>query len=228
LSISLRHARCWSAALDLLLPTQKAKREACSRILNSHAVSVPLIGISKIAVLAVAARHDRAEEKFGAGVTAVTVELTLYGKTGFYLHRVDGTKIDFSYIQATASPNSRRDVMAACRLAVEDQIDRFRDERLRADNPTCDITGMPLSIKSAQVHHAPPKMFDVLADEWAATAGGHGRIAEDIDHGQLGGRLSKRHAKSWQAYHAEHANLQLVHEYANSSVESARRKIGAT
>lgn len=44
-------------------------------------------------------RHPRAAEKIGAGIDHFTIGIADYGTLCFYLHRVDGTRTDFSYLK---------------------------------------------------------------------------------------------------------------------------------
>jgi hypothetical protein len=45
------------------------------------------------------ARHPRAAEKIGKGISHFTIGTGLYGTLCLYLHRVDGTRTDFSYLK---------------------------------------------------------------------------------------------------------------------------------
>lgn len=45
------------------------------------------------------ARHPRAAEKIGKGIERFTIEPALFGTLCFYLHRVDGTRTDFSFMK---------------------------------------------------------------------------------------------------------------------------------
>jgi hypothetical protein len=214
-----------AAQLDLLLPTKKAKKEAMSRILASGIEQ--LDGILLSAVLAVAARHPHAEQKFGGEVVGVCVRPAIYGTRAFHIMRGDGTSTDFSYIKAVDKPSYRRDVIDACRRGIQYQVDAFKAAQMQGD-PVCAITGMPLAYDSAQVHHAPP-MFDAMATEWIDANGGPEHLGERLDwrDNQYGAQLHPEDLPSWQQHHATHARLQLVHIYANAGVEAIRRRISA-
>lgn len=225
--VTLDTALVLAQQLDRIAPTKKAKKAACSAILNAHDVPHTLDHLEQLTVLAVAARHPRAEQKFGSGMVRVVIGLGDRGGRCFYLHREDGSTTDFSFYKAIDNPNRRREVMVACRRAVQQQVDEFRDTQFDAGVPICPLSGWPLAREDSHVHHARHN-FDALVEDWVQDWRGMEAVAESLDHSdnQFGARLVGDMLTSWQAYHAAHAVLQLVHWAANQAEENARRERG--
>lgn len=213
----------YAQRLHALYPTKKAKKERAREALYRDA----LTDGDKRVVIALLGTHPDRAEKIGCGIADIEVRPAMYGTQGFYLLRADGSGTDFSYLKCLTPPTPRDDVLAACRAAIRDDIEKFRNERL-ARNPICDLTGVTV-ISNGHVHHAPP-MFDVLVDTWAKFAGpGHEVIADACANGDnvYGNQLAEHHRQSWLAFHRTEARLQFVHPTANLGIEALRRKIKA-
>ena len=206
-----------------LLPTAALREQVCKTLLRRAATDDPLV---QRFLIGLASQHPRADEKFGTGVLEVTIRKASYGTKCFYLNRADGTGTDFSYIKAVSPPAPKNDVDAACRIAIQGQIDAYRSMRLHGRNPTCDVTGVPLFDNNAHVHHAPP-MFAALLNQWVAASGGWEQVAGRMIHhdNQHGAQLAPDDLQSWRDWHQTNANLQLVHADVNGQIEQMRRRL---
>lgn len=210
----------------VLLSTKTLREQVCKTLLRAGNVDDEL---TQEFLIGLASGHPQAPAKFGEGVTHVTVEVASYGTRCFVLHRIDGTRTDFSYKKALTPPEPREEVVSACRRAVQGQIDLFKSRRLHGRHPNCDITGVPVFADTAHVHHAPP-MFDTLVNQWVTTAGGYEAVATRIEHadGQHGSRMCSADLDSWGEWHRDNANLQLVHADVNLGVEALRRRVSGS
>lgn len=92
-----------------------------------------------------------------------------YSTLGFWAHRVDGTKTDFSYILAVKgeAKNSSELFYEACREAVNPHIVTLKKAyfRIYADAEgyvECDATGKLLTFRTANVDHAFPVFRDIV------------------------------------------------------------------
>ncbi len=117
-------------------------------------------------------RHPRAAEKIGQGVAGFTVQSAVMGTRCFVVHRVDGSSTDFSFHSCITAPDSIALVRRAMRRAISDQTNEFKRASAARGPLVCAVTGQMLSWNDAHVDHAPP-VFVVLADDWAARAGGY-------------------------------------------------------
>ena len=97
--------------------------------------------------------------------------------------------------------------------------------RLAVD-PTCQVTGMPITAENSHVHHAPP-MFDTIADSFAEHVGGYDLLAGRLKTGDnvYGSYMVEDDCRSWLTWHGQRAVLLLVHRSANAHIEAARRNI---
>jgi Protein of unknown function (DUF3223) len=81
--------------------TQKDANSYIKELLNAQEI---LAGISEpdhSFLCSLISRHPRAKEKVGPGVSHFTVEFALHGTRCFYITRVDGSKVNFSYFKCT-------------------------------------------------------------------------------------------------------------------------------
>ena len=79
--------------------TQRQASSFVQQLLNSQPLKVPVSEPHHSFLCALIALHPRSAEKIGGGIRHFTVEPALHGTHCFYLTRVDGTKIDFSYLK---------------------------------------------------------------------------------------------------------------------------------
>lgn len=93
----------------------------------------PLAGAEFDFMLALFARHPRANAKFGPGVASLRLVYGPNNAPTFLLRRVDGTETDISYIKCIHPPSRRDDARAAMRQAVRDDICEFKEKKLGAD-----------------------------------------------------------------------------------------------
>lgn len=209
---------------DREYPSKKAAGEEFRRILNSAVLGRALRGsdAETVGLLLTAGRHPESVEKIGPGVAAVVVREAAYGTRCFWVQRIDGTEIDFSYLTALNGPPSpKAGAVAALRAEVSEQIDAFR---LAADPYTvCGLCGADIgAVAEAHVDHEAPT-FDELAGRFAAEVGGWEALAVECV-GPYGRRLADRDlAMVWRLYHQQVARLRLVHVACNLQ----RRRVNA-
>lgn len=128
--------------------------------------------------------HRNSALKIGAGIDYFTVESLVSNSRCFMVHRIDGTRTDFSY-KSCLYPSKGKDATAlknAMRRAISGQIMAFRN--------------------SLHIHHASP-YFDELAARFLAE---HDLTAVESD---IGGYvlIDDEITGLWQQYHMAHANL---------------------
>lgn len=191
------------------------------RILHGATIGTPLQGADAELVgrLIMDGRHPNAVEKIGPGIAGVIVRPGAYNTRGFWLQRVDGTEIDFSYVTAlNGQASAKTSVCRALREEIQDQIVAFKIES--ATISLCELCLQPVD-GGVHVDHAEPT-FDQMAVRFAEAAGGWDGIAI-VCEGAFGRRLADRGlAGVWQIYHQRYARLRIVHAACNLS-----RKAGA-
>jgi len=205
---------------DLLIgqrafPTKTAARDAVRVILNATVPGGELADADFHFIGALLGRHPEAVDKIGVGIEAITVRPATSGTRCFWVRRVDGTEVDFSYLTAIdgVARSPKEEVCAALREEVDRQTGDYRKDHHRAD-ATCAICAEALGDADVHVDHEHPT-FDMLATTFAAQIGGWEAIAVECV-GPYGRRLRDREAgEQWQRYHHQHARLRLVHANCN-------------
>jgi hypothetical protein len=172
------------------------------------------------------ARHGEASDKIGAGIAKFSVQSTVHGQKGFYIHRVDGTGTDFSlhYALRKSVEPGRVDTLRAMRLAVQDQIDWARAELIKRDADAvgrvpCHVTGELCSPADMHVDHI-EKPFAQIADEFLRQYGAHEDavlITPSRDNQILPAIDDPHLLDAWRGFHADNAVLVLTHKSINMS-----------
>jgi hypothetical protein len=190
------------------------------RILNDHPDNTPLRGddAELVALLIHEGRHPETVQKIGPGIAEVLVRRSDYGTRGFWLLRVDGSLVDFSYLTALdGAPSPERTARAALRFEIADQTIAFRDSQVRiacGGLLACALCAQPVTPDAVHVDHAEPT-FDDMATQFAAAVGGWQRLTVECV-GATGRRLADRGlAQVWHRYHAHTARLRLTHARCN-------------
>jgi hypothetical protein len=196
--------------------SKAAARSEFQRILHDTPLGRPIEGddAELVGLLISEGRHPEAAEKIGPGVAGVVVRPASYGQRCFWLLRVDGTEVDFSYLTALNGPaNVKTEVVWALREEIGAQIQAFRDET--APVSLCELCLQPAD-GVVHVDHAEPT-FDQLATRFAEAAGGWDGISVECV-GAYGRRLKDRGlAEVWRVYHLRDARLRVVHASCNLS-----------
>jgi hypothetical protein len=189
------------------------------RILNDNPDNTPLRGddADLVALLIHEGRHPETVEKIGPGIAEVFVRRSGYNTRGFWLLRVDGSLVDFSYLTALdGAPSPERTARAALRFEIADQIIAFRDSLMRGatGGPACELCAQPVTPDAVHVDHAEPT-FDDMATQFAAALGGWQRLTVECV-GATGRRLVDRGlAQVWRRYHAHTGRLRLTRARCN-------------
>jgi hypothetical protein len=167
--------------------------------------------------------HSEAADKIGAGIAGFSVGRDLvYGTTRcFFVHRVDGSRTDFSFKNCIEGAKPRQDRYNAIREAVSEQTVRFKQQTFagRAHVP-CAVRGTATPFADAHVDHVPPQTLRALATAWLAREG----IAIDAviisppaDNQFVADMIDPGQRQRWMAYHEHNARLRIVCREANLS-----------
>lgn len=165
-------------------------------------------------------QHPRREEKVGRGVAGIEVQSNDWGDRCFAVRADDGDLIAFSFLECFKPSTPAQDAKAALRIEIADQITDFR----RNAELVCAISGVELTyIKgrpdTAEVDHAPPATFNVLAEQWAQRQGGWANV-QNHQEGQRRRLTVGVQAMSWWLFHREHASLRMLSARTHRNVGS--------
>lgn len=173
-------------------------------------------------------RHRDATEKIGKGVHYFTIETEQKYKTrGFWLHRIDGTKTDFSYRMCIRSSSHREDVLSALREAVSGQMIKFREEVFDGkEYALCPLTNQQLTRQQVHVDHVYPQTFSQLVKDWSAQEEINLDTVplEKSTDGKIGRKINDAYVvESFQWYHQKHARLQTIEKHINIAMSNKPR-----
>lgn len=159
--------------------------------------------------------RDDVHRRFNVGVDAI----------GFWIQRVDGTKVDFSYLTAIRNNTPKSNAKESLRIAVTDQRLNYRASRFAAVTPAIsDISGILIpTIDQAQVIYLDPTWAQ-LTFRFAVLEGGWDNLATDSGNGavQIGSRLVDPAVEArWVVFHERHAKLGIA-----TASEAAQRSRG--
>lgn len=157
--------------------TKTMATERIKHILHETTPSCRLQGEAEAIIRDLVDLHPQAEEKIGCGINRIEVRTNhVNGAShpGFWIVRVDGSEIDFSYKNCVngAKPSPKTQFSRACRQAIQSHISVER-ERFFAEAiaPTCALTGEPLQPRAIHVDHCPPCTFARIVDAFIALYG---------------------------------------------------------
>jgi hypothetical protein len=200
--------------------SQDAMRKHFQCVLQSCELGQDLTGELLQDCLCLFERHPEFEQKRGCGIASVKVVLNpVFGDRCFWIYRTDGTETDISYRACVTSkkPGQRQAFMAACRIAIADQVLAFKRFQFnRHPLVKCNISGRLVSESDSHVDHFIP--FINLVEHFVSTR----RI--DIDavrfKPKVDGSFVTEFAceslkKQWQEYHRLNATLRIAHKSEN-------------
>jgi hypothetical protein len=198
--------------------TKKAATDEIRRRINSYETSEALKLNDQLFFEELFKHHDEYQEKIGAGVKYIQVERDFNKNRCLYIHRVDGTKIDISWVHCVRPATMKSTVSMAFRRAVKHTIKDFKDKTL-SEYSCCPILNIPLNSKNCHVSYVEPT-FDTLLKEFLTL---NNNTYESIelenpkpqDKDQRGVLKDLNLKTSWISYHRTNTRLELWSADAN-------------
>lgn len=198
--------------------TQKDLVAHVQQILRRYMAPARLEGDDAAVMGDLLLRHPRADIKVGIGVAAIWIRRNSGGfGNGFFVERVDGVFVDFSYKQCVRPQTNATKAKFAFRRAIDTQVIAVKKDAFdTVSRLYCPITGEPMLWETAHVDHEPPLTFAALLAEYCALRG------VDLDTLELyeprsgiGKLLSPAMEADWAAWHKERAILRVISAEAN-------------
>jgi hypothetical protein len=159
--------------------------------------------------------------------------MTVHGSQCFCVVRTDGSKTDFSFMQAVAGrpPTRKSEVSAALRWAVRIDLYKARDN-FYAQNKgpdglmSCAVTGERIARDAGHMDHRPPMTFEVIATTFLA---GRGLTVDSVpitqgqDNQVVPELTDAKLRDDFVAFHAAVAKLDFVKSTVNLAQASKNR-----
>ena len=167
-------------------------------------------------------RHPRATEKIKSGIKHFTIDDDHSGYVCFHLHRLDGSRSDFSFHKCLKGERQASLALGALRNAVADQVERFRDQAYQGMREIpCSITGVLVAMQDCHVDHAPPNTFNTLVYAWLAREQlriDDIQVSLGADNQVLRRLLDASQSDSWRSFHESNARLRVTTAPGNLSL----------
>ncbi|ESP90526.1 DCL family protein [Pseudoalteromonas luteoviolacea] len=162
--------------------------------------------------------HSEFEEKKGVGIDHIKVQRDFHNNRCLYIHRVDGTEIDCSWVHCI-QPASRKTVISmAFRRAVKKLIMAYKKAQLE-EVDMCPILGVTLTYDNSHVSYLTPSFENLLNNFLSERQIDIESVAltnpspDDTD--QRGQVAEPSLVEEWRNYHQNNATLQLLSAKAN-------------
>jgi len=196
---------------NLQFPTKKLLTEYVQKILAKYSPGNCLDKDDFIFVNQLLERHPNAVAKIGCGVDSIKIDIpqewikTRCAYKCFWVIRKDGSCVDFSFRECISASTPKAKFYEACRAAVVGQIAEFRKQHL-AIYPALVELDVDHVIPFVQIAEAfiQAKEIDLESVEYKAETGAGRREFASLSL-----------ITSWQKFHAEKAELQILTHTAN-------------
>lgn len=162
--------------------------------------------------------HPERTTKTQYGIAAVEVHWNEWNQRCFAIRGDGGELTTFSFRECLNPSPLARQAKDAMRWEIRDQITAFR----KRVSLVCEVTGTPVVWQkgqpdSAEVDHAPPNTFDVLAEDWAVTQDGWPNVGH-VRENQHRILTVPAQRQDWLDYHHDNATLRLLSARAHRNI----------
>lgn len=162
--------------------------------------------------------HSEYSEKKGAGIDYIAVERDFHSNRCLYIHRVDGTSIDCSWVHCIQPASQKTVVSMAFRRAVKEIIMAYKSASLDKVD-VCPILGTKLTYENSHVSYLSPSFDDLLIGFLQQRHIDIESVAltnpKPVDTDQRGQVTDQELLNDWCSFHQRNANLQLLSAEAN-------------
>lgn len=162
--------------------------------------------------------HSEFEEKKGSGIDHIKVQKDFHNNRCLYIHRVDGTEIDCSWVHCIQPASQKTVISMAFRRAVKEFIMAYKRSQLE-EVDVCPILGVRLTYDNSHVSYVIPS-FDCLLNNFLnerqidiESVDLTNPKPDDTD--QRGQVTDPKLVEEWRSHHQNNAILQLISAEAN-------------
>lgn len=198
--------------------TKKSATEEARRRINQYEAGDRLSRADEEFFASLFTLHSDYLEKKGSGIDHIKVENDFHNNRCLYIHRIDGSSIDCSWVHCIQPASQKAVTSMAFRRSVKSIVMAYKEAQLNVVKE-CPELGTPLTYENSHVSYTAPSFEYLLADFLSQehiqieAVGLTNPKPEDLD--QRGILSDDSLSKSWQRYHQENANLRLLSQEAN-------------
>lgn len=162
--------------------------------------------------------HDEYENKISSGIKHIQVEKDFNGNRCFYIHRVDGSMIDISWVHCVQPASNKSTVSMSFRRSIKEKIIAFKSSSI-SKGSYCPILGISLDYKNSHATYIGSSFEALLKDFLTQTGNTYDSIKienpKPQDSDQRGILKDQKLRLAWQVYHEKNARLELWSAEAN-------------
>ncbi|MFK5892069.1 MAG: DCL family protein [Pseudomonadota bacterium] len=200
--------------------TKKSATEEIRHRINKYETGDKLNAVDELFFESLFMLHTEYSKKIGVGIDHIEVERDFHNNRCLFIHRVDGTKIDCSWVHCVKPASIKTVISVAFRRAVKERIMAFKELQL-SSFIKCPILGVALNYKNSHVSYSEP-CFDVLLSEFFVLNNLTFETIELInpepsDLDQRGKLKELAIKEKWVVYHENNSTLELLSAKANLS-----------
>ncbi|CAN1553254.1 Protein of unknown function (DUF3223) [Spirosomataceae bacterium] len=208
----------------------KQKKAKCSEILNKYGMnSIVTDEDEEKFLFSIFECSTDWEEKRGVGIKNISIaKHKIYPTRCFQLNRFDGSFDDISYGHCITPRSKKVVINDACRSAISNLVQKFRDENVEYGVSVCCITGEVLTRDNTEIDHYDLE-FDEMFKLWLA------KYDEDFLFSKINKTLNNADAtcftddsiiEDFVSFHNENSKLRAVTAKANKSRPRRRKSNG--
>jgi len=193
-----------------MLKTKQATIEHTKKILHSN-IDKELIGEDLSFILSILPRHPEYKEKSGVGIKTIRVKRTAFNSPCFFIERMDGTFIDFSYKTCIngKSIEPKDNLNEAMRAAVKEQIIEFKKFNLVKPFKCPLCSSFIEDDKKIHVDHV--NKFRYLSHCFKISHECPDRFDDDpVFNNAIFREIDNEIKDKWKNYHKQYAILRLI------------------
>lgn len=162
--------------------------------------------------------HSEHSTKVGCGIESIQVERDFNNNKCLFITRIDGSKVDISWVHCLQPASKKNVISMAFRRAIKERIVAFKSKVLEV--PTlCPVYGVALNFENSHVVYV-DKSFESLLSDFISIVGTDFESIEIVDpkstdKDHRGMLKDSEILSSWRAFHTDKAQLQLISAKAN-------------
>lgn len=202
---------------DFYFRTKKSATDEIRKIINGYEVNSTISKDHQLFFEELFKLHDEYKIKIGVGIKNIQVEKD-FGNKCLFIHRLDGSKIDISWVHCIRPANLKTTVSVAFRRAVKHNVITFKTKSLQ-EPQRCPILNIPLDFKNCHVSYLGYSFEKLLSEFLTISNNKFDSIElenpEPQDTDQRGKIKDIKLRTSWVEFHREKAILKLLSADAN-------------